>query len=143
LSNKRVEATDLALQTGSFKRARVASGFHDPLLALKVLKFERHCESHADMVDRVFQYAERVAGGFRQPLPEVWPPEIRSLIADCWASNPLSRPSAAKVRNETGRNYCNRSSCWSGVPPPHTTWDAFPGRCTVCTACSWTAVSGK
>ena len=50
------------------------------------------------MVDRVFQYAERVAGGFRQCLPEDWPPEVRALIADCWQSNPIARPSAAKVR---------------------------------------------
>jgi Protein tyrosine and serine/threonine kinase len=54
--------------------------------------------TRADMVDRVFQYAERVAGGFRQALPEDWPPEVRALIADCWQSNPIARPSAAKVR---------------------------------------------
>ena len=50
------------------------------------------------MVDRVFQYAERVASGFRQCLPGDWPPEVRALIADCWQSNPIARPSAAKVR---------------------------------------------
>lgn len=51
----------------------------------------------ADMVDRVFQYAERVAGGYRQPLPASFPPEVRALISDCWQSNPITRPSAAKV----------------------------------------------
>lgn len=53
-----------------------------------------------DMVDRMYHYAEKVAGGFRQELPEAWPPQVRALISDSWAANPMLRPSAAKIAKQ-------------------------------------------
>ena len=34
--------------------------------------------------EMVFDYAEEVASGFRQPIPKTWPPAVQSLIKDCW-----------------------------------------------------------
>ena len=34
--------------------------------------------------EMVFNYVEEVAAGFRQPIPKDWPPEVRTLIEDCW-----------------------------------------------------------
>ncbi|KIZ04397.1 Dual specificity protein kinase shkE [Monoraphidium neglectum] len=42
-------------------------------------------------------YAARVAGGFRPPLHDRWPPEISSLIKDCWAQDPRKRPAMEEV----------------------------------------------
>ena len=36
-----------------------------------------------DMVDRVFRYAEKVASGFRQPLPDDWPLKVQRLFPLC------------------------------------------------------------
>jgi hypothetical protein len=38
-----------------------------------------------------------VAGGYRRPLPEYWPEELRSLISECWAQDPTARPSMDDV----------------------------------------------
>lgn len=34
--------------------------------------------------EAVFHYAEEVAAGFRQAIPEEWPLVIRELIEECW-----------------------------------------------------------
>jgi Protein tyrosine and serine/threonine kinase len=51
----------------------------------------------AGLTESVFRHAERVAGGFRPPMPDSWPPEVRALIGDCWAQDPCKRPSFGKV----------------------------------------------
>eukprot|EP00884_Botryococcus_braunii_P003104 jgi/Botrbrau1/12795/Bobra.117_1s0014.1 len=38
-----------------------------------------------------------IAGGYRRPLPDYWPEELTSLISDCWAQEPASRPSMDEV----------------------------------------------
>jgi len=42
-------------------------------------------------------YAQRVANGHREDLPEAWPRELRDLISACWAADPSARPSFGQV----------------------------------------------
>ena len=35
--------------------------------------------------------------GYRRPIPEDWPDDIRRLVADCWAAKALERPSMRQV----------------------------------------------
>jgi serine/threonine protein kinase len=42
-------------------------------------------------------YAERVASGYREDLPESWPKELRELISACWAADAASRPSFGQI----------------------------------------------
>lgn len=38
-----------------------------------------------------------MANGFRPPLNDAWPEEVRSLVCDCWAQNADERPSMDEV----------------------------------------------
>jgi serine/threonine protein kinase len=42
-------------------------------------------------------YAQRVANGHREDLPEAWPRELRELISACWAADPAARPSFGQI----------------------------------------------
>ena len=57
----------------------------------------QHFLSGAGNLKAVYQYAQRIADGFRQPLPESWPAPLRSLISDCWAQRSSERPAFAQV----------------------------------------------
>jgi Protein tyrosine and serine/threonine kinase len=48
-------------------------------------------------VSPVMAYAEKLADGFRQPIPAAWPEKVRTLVSDCWQQKPRKRPSAADV----------------------------------------------
>ena len=39
-----------------------------------------------------------MAEGYRRPLPESWPPELKVIVTACMAQNPQDRPSADQVR---------------------------------------------
>ena len=39
----------------------------------------------------------QVASGYRRPLPELWPEGLKMLVGDCWAQEPMLRPSMAAV----------------------------------------------
>lgn len=57
-------------------------------------------------------YAERVAGGYRPPLPERWPQQLRSLVAACWAQDPVRRGAGDHGHNNSWRKVaCNSDSC--------------------------------
>lgn len=43
-------------------------------------------------------YAEKVARGYRVPIPSRWPEPVRELVAACWAHDGADRPSMADVR---------------------------------------------
>ena len=45
-----------------------------------------------------FTVPPQVAGGFRRPLPERWPLELRQLLTECMAQDARDRPSAEEVR---------------------------------------------
>ena len=42
-------------------------------------------------------YAEKVARGYRVPIPSRWPEPVRELVASCWAQEPEDRPSMDDV----------------------------------------------
>lgn len=42
-------------------------------------------------------YMMAVASGFRPTIPDMWPAEIKGLIADCWEDAPLARPTMSEV----------------------------------------------
>ncbi|WIA09684.1 hypothetical protein OEZ85_009070 [Tetradesmus obliquus] len=42
-------------------------------------------------------YAQMVAGGYRPPFPEHFPPTVVDLIAGCWAAEPHQRPRMSDV----------------------------------------------
>ena len=42
-------------------------------------------------------HAEKVARGYRVPIPSRWPEAVRELIASCWAQDSVDRPTAADV----------------------------------------------
>lgn len=42
-------------------------------------------------------YCARVADGYRPPLHAKWPPSIVKLIQDCWAQEPMERPTMDEV----------------------------------------------
>lgn len=42
-------------------------------------------------------YAQMVAGGYRPPFPEHFPPAVVDLIAGCWAAEPHQRPRMSDV----------------------------------------------
>eukprot|EP00884_Botryococcus_braunii_P012957 jgi/Botrbrau1/21662/Bobra.43_1s0061.1 len=50
-------------------------------------------------IEQVEMYAQKVARGWRQPLPRWWPQELKELIKECWADRPGDRPSMAAVAN--------------------------------------------
>ncbi len=54
--------------------------------------------AEADAEAGVMSYVMRRCGGAREPLPSWWPPELRALIAACWAPDPAERPGFSKVR---------------------------------------------
>ncbi|DBB04448.1 TPA: hypothetical protein ACH3X1_012928 [Trebouxia sp. C0004] len=37
-------------------------------------------------------YANKVANGYRRPIPSMWPSALRTLIDTCWAEQPEKRP---------------------------------------------------
>lgn len=39
----------------------------------------------------------QVAGGYRRPLPNFLPEQLRELISECWAQDMRQRPSMAQV----------------------------------------------
>eukprot|EP00210_Caulerpa_lentillifera_P004195 g4001.t1 len=45
-------------------------------------------------------YAEKVAKGFRETIPQHWPDFIKCLISDCWNEDPASRPSFKDIINK-------------------------------------------
>jgi len=52
--------------------------------------------SRGDPVDCEI-YAEKVARGYRVPIPSRWPEPVRELVASCWAQEPEDRPSMDDV----------------------------------------------
>ena len=52
--------------------------------------------SRGDPVDCEI-YAEKVARGYRVPIPRRWPEPVREMIAACWAQEPCDRPPAADI----------------------------------------------
>lgn len=42
-------------------------------------------------------YCARVAGGYRPPLHDKWPPKLTKLLLDCWAQEPSLRPTMDEV----------------------------------------------
>lgn len=46
-------------------------------------------------VGDVERYAKAVAEGYRPQIPKYWPPELKSLVRDCWSQDPMKRPSSA------------------------------------------------
>ena len=69
----------------------------------------------------VYQYAQRIADGFRQPLPESWPAPLRALISDCWAQRSSERPTFAQVLD---RLHAIQVSAWQ---PPERSHSAHRG----------------
>lgn len=51
------------------------------------------------LLDQLVSVGEplQVAGGYRQPLPKTLSPELKAIISDCWAQQPIDRPSMATV----------------------------------------------
>ena len=49
-------------------------------------------------------------GAAVQALPVEWPREVRDLISDCWAANPIARPSAGKVRPSPWQPACRHEA---------------------------------
>lgn len=45
----------------------------------------------------VEKYAAAIAGGYRPSVPELWPPELKKLVCDCWSQDPRKRPSSLEV----------------------------------------------
>ena len=39
----------------------------------------------------------QVSEGYRRPIPEDWPEDIRRLVADCWAAQAMERPPMRQV----------------------------------------------
>ncbi|KAI8468772.1 MAG: kinase-like domain-containing protein [Monoraphidium minutum] len=54
-------------------------------------------KKHGDESLQLLAYAERVADGYRPPLPEHWPAEVVSLVDRCWAADPAERPPITEV----------------------------------------------
>ena len=46
-------------------------------------------------IEDIGRYATAVAEGYRPQIPEYWPPELKSLVRDCWSQDPVKRPSSA------------------------------------------------
>ncbi|CAL8471285.1 g10827 [Coccomyxa elongata] len=45
-------------------------------------------------------YAAKVAAGYRRPLPNFLPEELRELISECWAQDMRARPSMAQALHQ-------------------------------------------
>lgn len=60
---------------------------------------------------------KQVSQGFRREVSKTVPPTIRALISDCWAQDPVARPTA---RQALDRLTCDETreevELWSRVP---------------------------
>ncbi|GMH39566.1 hypothetical protein BSKO_07464 [Bryopsis sp. KO-2023] len=45
----------------------------------------------------VEKYAEKVAGGYRNPVSAFWPSELKKLVEECWAQEANDRPAMRQV----------------------------------------------
>lgn len=52
---------------------------------------------HGEESLQLLAYAERVADGYRPPVPDHWPEQVTQLIDSCWAQKPEERPTMAAV----------------------------------------------
>ena len=83
--------------------------------------------SRGDPVDCEI-YAEKVARGYRVPIPRRWPEPVREMIAACWAQEPCDRPPAADIASllaqlkeagcferwdEARRRAIEEAGCWA------------------------------
>lgn len=83
--------------------------------------------SRGDPVDCEI-YAEKVARGYRVPIPKRWPEPVREIIAACWAQEPRDRPAMADVAqllsqlreagcferwDEARRRAIEEAGCWA------------------------------
>ena len=50
--------------------------------------------------------------GHRERIPAKWPQELQELITDCWAQDPVDRPSFDKVcKSMVSASVCSLSRC--------------------------------
>eukprot|EP01025_Chloroclados_australasicus_P010321 TRINITY_DN1414_c0_g2_i1.p2 TRINITY_DN1414_c0_g2~~TRINITY_DN1414_c0_g2_i1.p2 ORF type:complete len:376 (-),score=44.98 TRINITY_DN1414_c0_g2_i1:1848-2975(-) len=55
---------------------------------------------HYDLTEqKVFDFAQRVAGGHRMPLPPRLDPQVKEVIQDCWNHDEDLRPSAQEIES--------------------------------------------
>ncbi|GBF88689.1 dual specificity kinase [Raphidocelis subcapitata] len=53
---------------------------------------------HGDESIQLLAYAERVADGYRPPIPDHWPEQAIALVEGCWAAEPSERPAMEAVQ---------------------------------------------
>lgn len=46
---------------------------------------------------QIEKYSNKVARGYRPPIPEEWPDSVADLVEDCWCHQPDLRPSMTEV----------------------------------------------
>jgi hypothetical protein len=64
------------------------------LFARVMLLFQETPANHGDDCQR---YAAKVAGGYRPMKPNAFPPEVWSVVEQCWAQDQSERPSITAV----------------------------------------------
>eukprot|EP00798_Chlamydomonas_sp_ICE-L_P024311 gene24311-9915_t len=47
--------------------------------------------------EMLHSYADRVANGFREPIPEYWPDNLKELVGSCWEQDPSMRPNMGTI----------------------------------------------
>eukprot|EP00798_Chlamydomonas_sp_ICE-L_P024729 gene24729-10365_t len=53
--------------------------------------------SHEGTEEEIERYAQNVSEGYRPPIHELFPAELKLLMADCWAQDPKERPCMSLV----------------------------------------------
>jgi len=74
---------------------------------LDAARAERMSRLASGMIDAACKAYEhvllQVAEGYRRPLPESWPPELKVIVTACMAQQPRDRPSADQVQPKPRR----------------------------------------
>jgi len=90
----RVAAAAAAGDAGSSSGGSAAAAAKPPAPALVVVAGGAGADPEADAEQgTLLAYAQRVAGGHREPMPEAWPAGLKALVAACWHADPRQRPS--------------------------------------------------
>lgn len=67
--------------------------------------------------------------GTRERMPSYWPPQLKELIARCWAQDPLDRPGFREVL--AGLQRMAESGLLAGMPTRPGDANSGPGCCTI------------
>eukprot|EP01026_Neomeris_dumetosa_P001765 TRINITY_DN10455_c0_g1_i2.p4 TRINITY_DN10455_c0_g1~~TRINITY_DN10455_c0_g1_i2.p4 ORF type:complete len:165 (-),score=15.77 TRINITY_DN10455_c0_g1_i2:583-1077(-) len=85
-----------------------------------------------DQLKALQWYAECVAKGWREKIPESWPPQVGQIIRDCWQQDPLQRPSMnAILQRLNSLENEGIISSWEKQEQAQTTL-----QCKLCRCCS-------